>query len=165
MEFRKSVETDIKGIMNIITQAQQYFKENNIDQWQNNYPNVEVISQDIKQGDSYVLVDNGQVIATTVISFNGEQTYNIIYEGDWINDEVYAVAHRVAVDNHYKGRGIAGKMLECMQEICVKQGINSIRIDTHEDNKSMQKLLKKHGFTYCGIIYLADGNKRIAYQK
>ena len=37
MEFRKAKESDIDSIMNIIKQAQDYFKEAGIDQWQSNY--------------------------------------------------------------------------------------------------------------------------------
>ena len=29
----------------------------------------------------------------------------------------------------------------------------------------MQVIIEKHGFTYCGIIYLANGDERLAYQK
>ena len=29
----------------------------------------------------------------------------------------------------------------------------------------MQHNIQKHGFTYCGIIYLLSGDERLAYQK
>jgi len=38
-------------------------------------------------------------------------------------------------------------------------------VDTHEDNQTMQALLGKHGFSYCGIIHLANGDPRMAYMK
>ncbi len=41
---------------------------------------------------------------------------------------------------------------------------SNIRIDTHLDNRIMQHVIKKYGFTYCGIIYLASGDERLAYQ-
>ena len=41
----------------------------------------------------------------------------------------------------------------------------SLRADTHADNKIMQHLLEKNGFTKCGIIHVEDGTPRIAYQK
>ena len=141
MKLRASTYEDIQDIMIIIAQAQQYFKENNIDQWQNNYPNPEVIAKDIKEGHSYVLEDEGQIIATGALSFDGESTYENIYEGAWIKNEDYAVVHRIAVDNKCKGQGIAGKLFELIEELCRQQGVASIKIDTHEDNKSMQKLL------------------------
>ena len=41
----------------------------------------------------------------------------------------------------------------------------NIRIDTHHDNKIMQRLLEQNGFVYCGIIFLADASPRLAYQR
>ena len=43
--------------------------------------------------------------------------------------------------------------------------MKSIKVDTHKDNISMQKLLRKNDFKYCGIIYLEDGSERIAFEK
>mgnify|MGYP003296922186 CR=1 FL=1 len=40
----------------------------------------------------------------------------------------------------------------------------NIRIDTHHDNVVMQRLLKKLGFQYCGIIHLENGDPRLAFQ-
>ena len=41
----------------------------------------------------------------------------------------------------------------------------NLRADTHRDNRIMQHILQKHGFRYCGIIYLLNGDERLAYQK
>jgi hypothetical protein len=49
-------------------------------------------------------------------------------------------------------------------EFCFSHDTN-IRIDTHSDNNIMQHNILKHGFTYCGIIYLLSGDERFAYQK
>ncbi|MDU2111026.1 MAG: hypothetical protein E7E92_00735, partial [Clostridiales bacterium] len=45
MEFRKSTKSDVTKIMEIVKQAQEYFKSQGIDQWQNGYPNEEVINK------------------------------------------------------------------------------------------------------------------------
>lgn len=73
MEFRKAVETDIDDIMNIIKQAQAYFKEQGIDQWQNNYPNPETIRNDIANKHSYILLKDNNIVATAAVSFDGEK--------------------------------------------------------------------------------------------
>ena len=70
MNFRKSEKSDVKSIMKIIKQAQEYLKSQGIDQWQNNYPNDDVINSDISKGESYVVEENGNIVATSVISFN-----------------------------------------------------------------------------------------------
>ena len=35
---------------------------------------------------------------------------------------------------------------------------------SHADNRTMQHLLEKHGFVYCGIVNPPDGGERMAYQ-
>lgn len=165
MKFRKSNEEDIKSIMNIINQAQAWFKDQRIDQWQNNYPNIETIINDINNSYGYVLLKNNIVIGTAAVSFDGEKTYNSIYNGKWISNDDYAVIHRIAVDSNYKGLGLASVLFKYIEELCLDKGIHSIKVDTHEENMPMQKLLYKNGFQYCGIIYLEDKSKRIAFEK
>lgn len=39
------------------------------------------------------------------------------------------------------------------------------RVDTHGDNVIMRRCIERAGFVYCGIIYLLNGDPRLAYQK
>ena len=165
MEFRKSIKTDLLHIMKIIQQAQAYFKEQNIDQWQNNYPNEEVILSDMEKGNSYVMMKDGHIVGTTVISFEKEKTYDQIYEGKWLTNDDSGVIHRVAVDNSYKGLGLSHEIIKYTEKLCIEKGVHSIKVDTHKENIPMQKLLRKNGFEYCGIIYLENGAERLAFEK
>ncbi|WP_159436164.1 hypothetical protein [Anaerosalibacter sp. Marseille-P3206] len=38
-------------------------------------------------------------------------------------------------------------------------------VESHKENIPMQNFLKKAGFQYCGIIYLENSDKRIAFEK
>lgn len=165
MKFRKSKIEDIPMMMEIIKQAQNYFKSKDIDQWQDGYPNEENLREDIIQGESYVMLLDDKIVATAVISFRGESTYNEIYRGNWLSDREYAVVHRVAVNDDYKGQGLSHKIIEFSQKKCKELGYSSIKIDTHKDNFVMRSLLEKNGFKYCGIILLEDGAERVAYEK
>lgn len=165
MEFRRSTLADVDDIMKIIKQAQEYLKSQQVTQWQNNYPNIQVVEQDIEDLNGYVIVDDYNVIGTVTVSFDGERTYNEIYEGQWQSNLPYAVVHRIAIHEEYKGKGLSSIMMDNIVKMCHDRNIKSIRVDTHEANKSMQKLIEKTGFKYCGIIYLLDGSKRLAYEK
>ena len=156
---------DIERVMEIIKQAQQYFKEKGINQWQNGYPNAKVIENDIKNVHSFVLIKNNEIVGTIAISFEGEATYNKIFEGDWKSNDNYAVIHRIAVDHELKGIGLSSEMIKQTELMCNKKSVGSIKVDTHEDNQAMQRSLIKNGFDYCGVIYLADGSKRVAFEK
>ena len=86
-----------------------------------------------------------------------DPTYAEIYEGSWLEENrPYGVVHRIAS----LGQGAGGFCLEWALAEC-----GNIRIDTHEANLPMRSLLKKLGYTYCGMIYTHDGTPRLAYQK
>lgn len=165
MILRKTRQEEINKVLKIIDEAKETLKKNNINQWQNGYPNKDVILNDIKKSESYVLDHDGEIIGTTALSFNGEKTYDKIYEGKWLSNGAYAVIHRIAVVKIEGLKGIGTEILKKSEEICLSKGIRNIKIDTYKDNKAMQGLLLKNNYEYCGVIYLEDGSKRIAFEK
>lgn len=166
MVFREAEKKDLASIAAIIHQAQEDLRSKKVDQWQNGYPNEEIILADIHRRENYVLEEEGKVIATVVFSFRGEPSYEKIYEGKWISDQPYAVIHRIAVDRNRKKAGAATRILEEIVCICREKNVLSIRIDTHRDNKAMQAWIAKNHFEYCGIIYLKpSGAERNAYER
>lgn len=86
-----------------------------------------------------------------------EPDYDRIEDGCWISDSDYRAVHRVASDGTLRG-----VVRQCM-DYCKSQ-CNHLRIDTHRDNLVMQHQLEKNDFQRRGIIYLADGSSRIAYE-
>lgn len=165
MKFRKTIIEDINNIMKIINEAKEYFRKNKINQWQDGYPNRDTIYTDIKNNSSYVLESKNEILATAMVSFEEDKTYRNIYNGEWVNNGDYAVIHRIAVSEKSKGNGVASTIIKEVENLCKENKVNSIKIDTHKDNISMQKLLAKNDFKYCGIIYLEDGSERIAFEK
>lgn len=162
MILRKTKLNDINRVMEIINQAKAYFKNNNINQWQEGYPNAESIEKDIFNEEAYVLEDDEKILGTCMITIHGEPTYDII-DGKWLTDEDYICVHRIAIDNQYKGTGLASIILD--YAVDMYPNFHSVRMDTHQDNLSMQSFLTKYGFVYCGMIKLQSGALRRAYEK
>ncbi|HAT4191270.1 GNAT family N-acetyltransferase [Clostridium perfringens] len=165
MEFRQAKISDLDQIVEIIELSKKYLKETKVDQWQDGYPAKEDLRRDIESGNSYVLTNKDEIVATTVISLDGESTYNSIFNGEWITNEDYIVMHRVAVHDKYKGKGIFKELIKEAESLALNKGISSIKIDTHRDNISMQRAVVKNDFKKCGIIYLEEGSERIAFEK
>jgi hypothetical protein len=130
----------------------------NATQWGDTYPPVSLLQSDISAGKSYVIENQNEICATFYFAVESDVTYAHIDNGNWLNDEPYGVIHRIA------SNGKAGGILHTCVAFCQTQ-TNNLRIDTHKDNKIMQHLLSKEGFTLCGIICLTDGSPRLAYQK
>ncbi len=158
MIIAKADISNIEDILKIINQAKEYLKSQHIDQWQDGYPNKELFLNDIKNDCLYIVKDNGEVIGVFAL-INHEPTYDVICDGKWHNDDNYVAIHRIAIDDSYKGKGIAKFIFDY-----VKDNYSYIRVDTHKDNQNMQRCLIKNGFKYCGIIYLSrDNSPRVAF--
>lgn len=164
MVIRLSTTADIDAIMACITDAQALLRSHGVDQWQDGYPTADIIRCDIARGESFVVTKGEDVVATAVISFAGEPTYKTI-EGEWKNDNPYAVIHRLAVRSTSRGKGYAKAIFDYAEQLCAEDKITDLRVDTHADNRIMQRLLEELGYKYCGVITLLSGSKRIALQK
>lgn len=168
--FRKAFYQDLDAIEQIINDAVELLKNGGIDQWQNGYPNREAFLNDIENDVSYVVEDEGEVTAVCAVIFGEDETYKEIYDGQWITEaDCYPTVHRVAVSKKHYGKGYPSFLFSEVEKMARERGMQSIRIDTHMDNKAMQRTLDKNGFERCGIIKLLDpadaGALRIAYEK
>lgn len=168
MKIRLSTFDDIPGIMIIIDDAKAYLASQNIDQWQNGYPNTEQVENDIKKSESYVVInDENQIMATSMFTLRKEPTYKEVIDGNWIisENEVYGVIHRMAIKKEFRKLGLATFLFDEFHQQLKDKNIQSLKIDTHEENLGMQSLIKKLGYEYCGIIYTSYNAKRLAFEK
>lgn len=165
LRFRKGAECDLERIMKLVADAQNWFRRQGINQWQDGYPTPEIVLNDISNGNNYIVEYNGNIVATFVTSFDGEPTYAEIKGKGWLNKNDYAVVHRIAVADECRRRGIAVEILHYVEELCRDRAICDIRIDTHRDNTAMRALVKRLDYTHCGRITLTSGALREAYHK
>lgn len=158
MNVRKSTREDLPQILKLYEIAREFMKKNgNPNQWEDRYPEVSTVENDIEQGISYVCEEAGKIVGTFVFFIGKDPSYDVIENGAWHSNRFpYGVIHRVASDG--ETRGVTKTAFTFGLE---KSGY--VRIDTHQDNKPMQGALKKFGFLQCGIIHLERGGERIAF--
>ena len=157
LNIRNAAITDFERIMEIYGYAQDYMIRNgNPTQWGHFYPDAALIKSDIRQNLCKVIYDETGIHGVFALFEWADPTYSHIENGHWLNDEPYVTIHRLAGDGQVRG------LFQCAVDYC-KNIYRNIRVDTHADNKTLQKLAEKNGFTKCGIIYLEDGSPRIAY--
>ncbi len=158
--IRKSSLEDLPVILNLRDQAREIMRSyGNTFQWPDGYPRDDMFKNDIEQGHSYVMANqDGLIVGTFALIPGPDITYKVIYDGQWLNDEPYHVIHRIA--STPGSHGILDAVLDFSESIA-----KNIRIDTHEANIIMRKGLEKHGYQYCGIIHLLNGDERMAFQK
>lgn len=145
MKIRLSKIEDIPEIAIIIDDAKAYLKSQKIDQWQNGYPNATQVENDIKNNESYVVVnDENQIMATSMFTLRKEPTYKEVIDGEWMvsENEKYGVIHRMAIKKEFRKFGLATFMFHEFHLQLLEKKVRSLKIDTHEDNLGMQSLLK-----------------------
>jgi len=157
--IRRATYDDVPVLMDVFRKARGIMRSSgNMNQWNDGYPSEAVVSKDIDNGHCVVLCEEGEVVATMAFIPGPDPTYAEIYDGGWLSDAPYHVIHRIAVAE--PGHNAAKALLDWGF-----RQTGSIRIDTHKDNVIMHHVLSKYGFTHCGMILLANGDPREAYQK
>ena len=165
MNIRLAEKKDIDRIMQIIADARESIGRLGIDQWQYGYPTRDIVKEDIVRERSFVVANDEGICATFAVMFNGEPTYKKIYCGAWIGDGEYLALHRIAIDSSCRGKGIAEEIIAFLVKLANENDYSSVRVDTHDGNIPMRRMLEKNGFEYCGTIHLLDGQSRVAYEK
>lgn len=163
LQFRKATIEDAPEIWEILQQSIDRRKKDGSTQWQDGYPNLSTVENDISNSNSYVLTQNEIVVATAAVIFNFEPTYEKI-EGEWLTNDDFYVVHRVGVSDKVAGKGYATKLFEFVEEFAKANQVFSIKVDTLYDNKAMLRIMEKLNYTYCGEIEVRDG-KRFAFEK
>ena len=155
-QIRKAQWEDLSRIEEIYAYARKFMAETgNPNQWGNTTPQTSLLEDDIQKGLLFVLVHEQRIHGVFYFYIGPDPTYGFIEDGHWRADTPYGTIHRIA------GDGSGGVLAAAVN--FGKQQINHIRIDTHHDNKIMQRAVAKYGFRRCGIIYLENGSPRIAY--
>lgn len=171
MQIKQAEMKDLPQMLLIYQQARQFMRETgNPNQWKDTYPEERVVKQGILEGKAWLCIAEGpedgreeekvfpgEILGTFYFAQEEDPAYQQI-EGSWLNEEPYGVIHRVASSG--RGKGFARFCFSWAANRCP-----NLKIDTHEDNRVMQHVLEKNGFRQCGIIHLADGSPRLAYQR
>lgn len=161
--FRKAGLQDQAAVWEILQEAIVRRKQDGSNQWQDGYPNPQVVLKDIEAGAGYVLLRAEEIIGYCAVLINDEPAYAGI-EGKWLTEGDFLVVHRIAVASKYAGQGLARKILEFIEEVAIAESIFSIKADTNFDNAPMMKTFDKMGYVYCGEVYFR-GSPRRAYEK
>jgi GNAT superfamily N-acetyltransferase len=161
--FRKATLLDASRIWEILQQAILRRRADGSSQWQDGYPNPEIIKKDIENYQGYVLTEGENIIGYTAVIINDEPAYEAI-EGKWLTNSDFVVVHRIAVSEKHVGKGIAKVILGFVEKFAITKGICSIKADTNFDNPAMIRVFDKLGYVYCGEVYFR-GNARKAYEK
>ncbi len=164
LNFRQAVLADVDRVWQILQQGIQKRKAEGSQQWQDGYPNLQVLLADIAKASGLVMEINGEgIVGYCALMVNDEPQYAHI-EGQWLSDGDFVVFHRLVIAQEHLGKGLAKAFFAEIENFARTRQIQSVRADTNFDNLEMLQLFARCGYSYCGEVWFR-GTPRKAFEK
>ena len=163
MQYSKAKENQIEEIFAIFSAAIKHMEEQGIHQWDQIYPDRQIIAEDISKNQMYIGIKNKKPVVCFVLSEEYDEEYK---NGKWQWPEArFCVIHRLCVSPEFQNLGIASETLKYIDKICKSQGFDSIRLDCYTNNPYSRKLYDKNGYSIVGYADWRKGRFELREKK
>ncbi|MDR5591289.1 GNAT family N-acetyltransferase [Christiangramia sp. SM2212] len=159
--IRKAIITELPEIKKLTEACAQAMIEKKIYQWNENYPSLEKLQNDIEKEELIVFENNNKIIGIIVITEEMDEEYIPI---KWLsNSENNIYIHRLATHPSVWGEGYAQKLMAFAENYARKNQFESVRLDTFSENLRNQKFYEARGYQRLGNIYFPKQSKSPFY--
>ena len=144
---------EIEEILALTRACGQHMRDNGIDQWDEDYPNREVIMQDLQTQTLFAYRENDEIIGIVVLNETQDEEYAQV---SWSTNETARniVVHRLAVKPNMQRRGIARQLMDYAEAWARDHLYDAIRLDTFSQNTRNQRFYLNRGYRDLGPVYL-----------
>lgn len=159
--IRKATKEDIDSILNITQQCAIHMMDRGIFQWNEKYPDKLAFENDIDRDELYILELDNAIVGCIVVSTLKDEEYVPI---KWLTSNDSAVyIHRLAIHPIHQGKGYAQLLMDFAENLALKNGFNSVRLDTFSQNKRNQTFYEQRGYQRLGDIYFPEQSEHPFY--
>jgi GNAT superfamily N-acetyltransferase len=151
MIIRLATFEDIVPVMQLIKEVVPLMRANGNFQWDDRYPNAAVFEHDVALKQLWVAEIDQQIAGVTAITTDQPDEY--ANAGIDVTQPAI-VTHRLAVNVHFRGMGIAEALLKHADVVADSRGIGILRVDTNSNNKATRQLFPKLGYEFMGETVL-----------
>ena len=164
MRIRKAKISDLGNIMIMYKSCVKGMIANGIDQWDDTYPDIETINQDLEKQTYYVVEEKEEIIGGINIDQNQDKTYLDI---DWEDkSDSFLVVHRLGVKEEFWNKKIGENLMLFTENLVAEKGLRSIRLDTYSGNPKAIKFYIRLGYRELGSINLKPNkNEYYCFEK
>lgn len=153
--FRKAEQKDKEEILILYRKTILHMMNQNILQWDEIYPNEEVLYEDINRNEMYVLAQDDIIVAAIVLNEEQDEEY---ITGNWkYLSEKIGVIHRLCVHPDYQRCGYGKKLMILAEDLLQKKGYSIIRLDTFSENPKAISLYRGLGYIHAGEVMFRKG--------
>jgi ribosomal protein S18 acetylase RimI-like enzyme len=149
MVIRKISCEELDTILNLFASAKNHLRSQGIYQWDDFYPNLFVIREDLEKGEMYGVAENSRILAAVTLNDREPGEYAKV---EWENEKALVI-HRLVVDPNEQGRGIGKMLLKFSESFAVQHQYPSIHLDAYSGNPVALQLYERHGYQRRGQVY------------
>lgn len=151
MKIRQAIQEDLLGAKKLTEACAIGMQEIGIFQWNESYPSLEKLQQDINHKELYVLEEHSLIKGIIVLSDIMDEEYVPV---SWLTpSEKNLYIHRLATHPDSWGKGYGKHLMDFAEEFSRKLDYTSIRLDTFSLNKRNQKFYEARGYHKLEDIY------------
>lgn len=155
MEFRTATIDDLDALVALYGAATQDMLRQGIDQWDEYYPDREILTEDVESGDMTLGLLDGEPACAWVVNREYEPEYEL---GTWEHTGGdFCVLHRLCVNPELQGRGLARQAMARMEKNALDKGFDSVRLDVFSQNLHAQRLYERLGYKRTGEVRFRKG--------
>jgi len=145
---------ELDAILTLTRACGKHMRENGIDQWDENYPDLARLKNDILTETLFAYRDNDEVVGIIVLNETQDAEYEDV---NWSTSELdkNIVVHRLAVHPSCQGKGIARKLMDFAESWARNNDYDAIRLDTFSQNPRNQRFYSNRGYTDLGPVFLS----------
>ena len=155
LEFRKANEGELDAVFSVFKDAIAEMDRNGIPQWDELYPNREILSEDISKNELFVGTLDGEIACVFVLNSECDEEYEV---GAWqYPDTSFCVIHRLCVNPKFQNKGVGAYTMRYIEGKLKKEGFESIRFDAFTLNPYALRLYDKLGYAKVGYVDFRKG--------
>jgi ribosomal protein S18 acetylase RimI-like enzyme len=151
MTIRQAIQEDLTAAKALTEACALAMQEKGIFQWNEHYPSLEKLQNDIERKELYVLEVHNQILGIIVLTDFMDEEYESI---NWLTQSGKNLyIHRLATHPDSWGSGYGQNLMDFAEEFAEKLDYESIRLDTFSLNKRNQHFYESRGYQKLGDIY------------
>jgi len=156
MKIKSETVDQVTQIMLLISGVIQHMESQGIFQWDEVYPNQEVIENDLSDGTLYTATVDDTIYGIIVLNEHQELEYqqvNWMFQSDNI-----LVVHRIAVDRDWQGKGVGSELMNFAEKFARENHYDAIRLDAFTQNPAAVALYHSRRYRLAGSVTFRKGS-------
>ncbi len=150
MVIRPANPGDVPQVMTIVARCVRDLQARGIDQWDDIYPNEEILSEDVRAGGLFVASRGGVTVGAVCVNDVQPELYRAVA---WrCPDDHPLMIHRLCVDPECQGQGIGLRLMRFAEAFARRKGCRSIRLEVYPTAAAAVGLYTRLGYALVGQV-------------